>query len=77
MRLSRARSPLRWLWVGTSALGLLGLAGVTSQTWLILAIPFVCLAFLFAPPVGIFRHDETPLPQTETRVVAREADATK
>lgn len=71
----RARSPLRWLWVVTSALGILALAGVTSSAWLVVAIPLVAVLLLVAPPVGIFRHDETPPPRTDVRIDAREVAA--
>lgn len=66
----RARSPLRWLWVVTSALTLLGLAGIAGTPWLALLIPPVVATILFAPPVGIFRHDERPLARTEAQIVS-------
>lgn len=74
MRARRARSPLRWLWVITSAPVLLGLAGITGQLWLIALIPLVVAAILFSPPLGVFHHDEIPPPRTDAYIVAREVE---
>ena len=72
---SRARSPLRWLWAGTSALGILAVAGITGQVWLVAIVPLVAAVLLFAPPVGVFRHDETPAPRTGAWLTQREVAA--
>jgi hypothetical protein len=55
----RLRSPLRWLSAVMSALLVTAFAGVLSP-WLLLAVPVVGAVFLLAPPLGIYRHDETP-----------------
>jgi hypothetical protein len=61
----RLRSPLRWLSAVMCALAALAVAGVSGQTWLVAAAPIVATLFLLAPPLGIFRHDETPAPRTQ------------
>jgi hypothetical protein len=43
-----------------SALFVFALAGIFGQWWIVLAAPIVTAIFLLAPPVGIYRHDETP-----------------
>jgi len=71
----RARSPLRWLWVVSSSLVILLLAGAFDFPWLLLLVPFTAAALLLAPPLGMFRHDETPPPRTGVFVAAREVEA--
>jgi hypothetical protein len=66
----RLRSPLRWLSAVMSALAVLAVAGVSGQTWLVAAAPIVAALFLLAPPLGIFRHDETPAPRTQLTLEA-------
>jgi hypothetical protein len=63
------------LWVITCALGILGIAGVTEALWLVLAIPFAVAGILFAPPIGVFKHDELPPPRTGARLHQREVPA--
>ena len=60
----RLRSPLRWLSAVMSALAVVALAGVAGLTWLVAAAPFVVGLFLLAPPLGVYRHDETPTLRT-------------
>lgn len=66
----RLRSPLRWLSATMSALMIFGLAGIFSAPWLLLAAPLVSGAFLLAPPLGVYRHDEIPKPITTLRLSA-------
>lgn len=60
----RARSPLRWLSAVMSSLLLFGLAGILGQTWIIAGIPIVAGLFVLAPPLWVYRHDETPVKRT-------------
>jgi hypothetical protein len=53
-----------------SALAVLAAAGVSGQTWLVAAAPAVAALFLLAPPLGIYRHDETPTPRTQLSLEA-------
>ena len=57
---TRWRSPLRWLWTVIGSLAVLGAAGLSGSAWLLLALPVVWAVFLLAPPIGVFRHDESP-----------------
>jgi hypothetical protein len=66
----RLRSPLRWLSAVMSALAVLAVAGVSGQTWLVAVAPVVAALFLLAPPLGIYRHDETPTPRTRLTLEA-------
>lgn len=38
--------------------------------WLIVLAPIVAGIFLLAPPIGIYKHDETPVPRTGIRLEA-------
>lgn len=55
---SRWKSPLRWLWTLIGSLAVIGAAGLTGMPWFLVALPVVWAAFLLAPPLGVFRHDE-------------------
>jgi hypothetical protein len=70
----RLRSPLRWLSAVMSALMLLVLIGAFGETWMLIVIPIVAGLFLLAPPLGIYRHDETPAPRTGIRLEAFPVD---
>ena len=69
----RLRSPLRWLSAVMSALAVLAVAGVSGQTWLVAAAPVAAGVLLLAPPLGIYRHDETPEPRTRVTLEATPA----
>jgi hypothetical protein len=56
---SRWKSPLRWLWTVIGSLAVVGAAGLTGAFWLLLLLPVVWALFLLAPPLGVFRHDES------------------
>lgn len=66
----RLRSPLRWLSAGMSALFIFAMAGVLRTPALIPAAFVVAGLFLFAPPLGIYRHDETPAPRASLTLAA-------
>jgi hypothetical protein len=70
----RLRSPLRWLSAVMSGLAVLAAAGVSGQTWLVAVAPVVAALFLLAPPLGIYRHDETPAPRTRLTLEATAVD---
>ena len=53
-----------------SALAVVALAGVAGLTWLVAAAPFIAGLFLLAPPLGVYRHDETPTPRTHLTLEA-------
>jgi hypothetical protein len=72
---NRLRRPLRWLWAGVSTLFILVFAGIAGATWLIALIPFVAAALLFAPAVGVFRTDETPVLKSGVWLEASEVPA--
>ncbi|CAN5121834.1 hypothetical protein BH23CHL1_BH23CHL1_05680 [soil metagenome] len=55
---ARIRSPLRWLWAFIGSLAMLAIAGLTGIGWFALGVPVAIGLFLFAPPLGLFRHDE-------------------
>jgi hypothetical protein len=61
---TRWKSPLRWLWTVIGSLAVIGAAGLSGIAWLLLALPVVWALFLLAPPIGVFRHDETPRART-------------
>ncbi|HEX5165947.1 MAG TPA: hypothetical protein VFV93_11170 [Thermomicrobiales bacterium] len=65
----RLRSPLRLLSATMSALMVVALAAIAGP-WLIVLAPVVAGLFLLAPPIGIYRHDETPAPRTGVRIEA-------
>jgi hypothetical protein len=67
------RSPLRWLSALMSALLVALFAGIVAP-WLLLAVPLVAGVFLLAPPIGIYRHDETPPGRTGVRLEAYPVD---
>jgi hypothetical protein len=46
-----------------SVLMIVGLAAIAGP-WFILLAPLVAGLFLLAPPIGIYKHDETPPPRT-------------
>jgi hypothetical protein len=52
-----------------SALMIVGLAAIAGP-WFILLAPIVAGIFLLAPPVGIYKHDETPPPRTGVQLEA-------
>jgi hypothetical protein len=52
-----------------SALMVVALAAIAGP-WLIVLAPVVAGLFLLAPPIGIYRHDETPVPRTGVRIEA-------
>jgi hypothetical protein len=56
-----------------SALLVTAFAGVLSP-WLLLAVPVVAGVFLLAPPLGVFRHDETPLDRAGVRLEGHAID---
>jgi hypothetical protein len=56
---SRWKSPLRWLWTVIGSLAVIGAAGLTGAFWLLVLLPVVWALFLLAPPLGVFRHDES------------------
>jgi hypothetical protein len=66
----RLRSPLRWLSAVMGGLMMVALAGIAQQPWLVIAAPVLFLLFLFAPPIGIYRHDETPVEMTRAHLEA-------
>lgn len=66
----RLRSPLRWLSAVMGSLLLFGLAGILGQTWMIAGIPVLAGLFLLAPPLGVYRHDETPAARTDLALAA-------
>lgn len=66
----RLRSPLRWLWVVVSSIGLVAVASAIQWPWILLAVPVVAALLLLAPPFGVFRHDETPAQRTKLRLEA-------
>lgn len=55
---ARIRSPLRWLWAFIGSLAMLAIAGLTGVAWFALGVPVAIGLFLFAPPLGMFKHDE-------------------
>lgn len=73
----RLRSPLRWLSALMSALAILALAGVSGAPWLVVAAPLVAGLFLLAPPLGVYRHDETPLPRARLALAAEPVEAAR
>ncbi len=52
---------------------IVGLAAIAG-TWLIALAPVVAGLFLLAPPIGIYKHDETPVPRTDVRLEAEALD---
>ena len=48
---------------------IVGLAAIAG-TWFIALAPVVAGVFLLAPPIGIYKHDETPPPRTGVRLEA-------
>jgi hypothetical protein len=70
----RLRSPLRWLWAVMSALAVLAFAAVVQSPWLLVGIPPLVAVVLLGPPIGIFRHDETPAARTGLYLEALAAD---
>lgn len=48
---------------------IVGLAAIAG-TWFIALAPIVAGLFLLAPPIGIYKHDETPPPRTGVRLDA-------
>lgn len=71
---ARIRSPLRWLWAFIGSLAMLAVAGLTGIVWFAFLVPVVAGLFLLAPPMGIFKHDETLPPRTGLSLLAREAE---
>jgi hypothetical protein len=67
---SRLRSPLRWLSAVMSALMIAAIASIVQLPLLFVTIPIVVGLFLFAPPIGIYKHDETPIVHTGVRLEA-------
>lgn len=57
---TRLSSPLRWLSALMSALMLLAIASIIEAPLLMLTIPVIAGAFLLAPAVGVYKHDESP-----------------
>lgn len=47
-----------------SALMIVALAAIAGP-WLIVLVPIVAGLFLLAPPIWIYKHDETPVPRTD------------
>lgn len=56
-----------------SAMMIVGL-GAIAGPWLIVLAPIVAGLFLLAPPIGIYRHDETPVPRAAVALEAVERD---
>jgi hypothetical protein len=52
-----------------SALMIVALASIAG-TWFIVLAPIVAGLFLLAPPIGIYKHDETPAPRTVVKLDA-------
>lgn len=52
-----------------SALLIVALAAIAGP-WFIVLAPIVAGLFLLAPPIGIFKHDETPVARTGVRLEA-------
>jgi hypothetical protein len=52
-----------------SALMVVALAAIAGP-WFIVLAPIVAGLFLLAPPIGIYRHDETPVTRTGLRIEA-------
>ncbi|HYI14467.1 MAG TPA: hypothetical protein VEX37_03680, partial [Thermomicrobiales bacterium] len=48
---------------------IVGLAAIAG-TWFIVLAPVVAGLFLLAPPIGIYKHNETPPPRTGVRLEA-------
>lgn len=71
---ARIRRPLRWLWAFIGSLIMFALAGLTGVWWVAIGAPFVAVLFLTAPPLGVFKHDETPQPRTGLALLARESE---
>jgi hypothetical protein len=69
---TRLRSPLRWLSAVMSGLMLLAIGSITAFPWLFLLVPVIAGLFLLAPPLGIYKHDETPVQHTGVRLEAYE-----
>lgn len=46
-----------------------GLAAIVGP-WIIALVPVVAGLFLLAPPIGIYKHDETPTRRTDVRLEA-------
>jgi hypothetical protein len=68
----RLKSPLRWLSGVMSALMVLAIASILQSPWLMLLAPAALALFLLLPPIGVYRHDETPLGVTGVHLEAWE-----
>lgn len=51
------------------------LAGIVQQPLLVIGAPVVFTLFLIAPPIGIYKHDETPVETTRAHLVATAVSA--
>jgi hypothetical protein len=67
------RSPLRLLSATMSALMIVALASIAGA-WFVVLAPIVAALFLLAPPLGIYKHDETPTPRTGVQLDAAPLD---
>jgi hypothetical protein len=72
----RLKSPLRWLSAVMTSLMIAAVSSILQTPWLLLTIPVVAGLFLLAPPIGVYRHDETPAPTTGVELQAIEAPET-
>ena len=66
----RLRSPPRGLSAVMGSLPLFGLAGILGHPWIIAGIPVLVGLFVLAPPLGVYRHDETPAARANLVLVA-------
>lgn len=71
---ARIRSPLRWLWAFIGSLAMLVVSGATGNAWFVALIPVVAGLFLLAPPLGIFKHEESVIPKAGLSLAAHMAD---
>lgn len=71
---ARIRSPLRWLWAFIGSLAMLAIAGLTGIIWFALGVPVAIGLFLFAPPLGTFKHDEQVIQRAGLTLSATEVD---
>jgi hypothetical protein len=69
----RIRSPLRLLSATMSALMIVALASIAGA-WFVVFAPIVAGLFLLAPPLGIYKHDETPTPRTGVQLDVTQLD---
>lgn len=53
---------------------MLALAGLTGSGWFTLGVPVAICIFLFAPPLGLFKHDERVMKRAGLRLSTRVID---